>query len=529
MIKRTFIALVLLVIFFSPLRNAFAEAPDFIVGPAKNEITLNAGESKNASVLIINRLGVDTSFSITASKLIADEEGNLVPSNDSVSEKISFPKEISLKSGEQKVVEIFITSGKDSEPGSSAFGIFVEPKKEVEGQIGARSRVGVINIVRTNGEVIESGSFTNIKISDDKKVRMDGDVPVSISFENSGTVHLNPYGILVVKNIFGKEVSAQKIDPWYVMPESSRTRNLNISNNNFFGRYTASVVLNRGYQDLVETKEVAFYVFPFWFPMVLVFALIAAIFLLGKKGMFRGAVTCALILAGVVNVHAQMSSGNYKVQFDSVNFGGGLSSSTSYTQESTFGEIATGESSSANYNLHAGYQQMNEVFISISQAADATLTPDIGSISGGVSTGSTNVTVTTDGAAGYALYAKASTSPALDSGTDNFADYTPAGVDPDLSFATLAASSFFGFSPEGVSVAARFLDDGAACATGALDTADTCWDGFSLSDKIISENFGSNTPSGTDTALKLRAEAGVDRNQSAGSYVADITLTAFAK
>lgn len=59
---------------------------------------------------------------------------------------------------------------------------------------------------------------------------------------------------------------------------------------------------------------------------------------------------------------AVMSSGSYQIRQDSVNVGGVNSESASYVTEDTIGEIATGLSASAAYNLAAaGYQQMNAV------------------------------------------------------------------------------------------------------------------------------------------------------------------------
>lgn len=56
-----------------------------------------------------------------------------------------------------------------------------------------------------------------------------------------------------------------------------------------------------------------------------------------------------------------MSSGKYKIQSDSMNFGGTRSSSFKYKLEDTKGEIATGDSSSGSYKINAGYQQANPV------------------------------------------------------------------------------------------------------------------------------------------------------------------------
>src|SRR5690606_22880981 len=72
-----------------------------------------------------------------------------------------------------------------------------------------------------------------------------------------------------------------------------------------------------------------------------------------------------------------MESTSYKIQSDSINFGGGLSTSDSYTLESTMGEVATGDMSGDTFNLRAGYQQMTGSFISITAADAVVMTPSI--------------------------------------------------------------------------------------------------------------------------------------------------------
>ena len=225
---------------------------------------------------------------------------------------------------------------------------------------------------------------------------------------------------------------------------------------------------------------------------------------------------------------AVMNSTNYSMESDSVNFGGGLSNSATYKQESTFGEIASGPSNSTNYNLKAGYQQMQGTFISMTAVSDVTLTPSIPSIGGGVGNGNTAVTVTTDSNLGYELYIKASSSPALVSLSDSFADYTPAGVNPDFTFSVLASSSEFAFSPEGTDVVQKYRDNGSACNIGALNTVDACWSPFLTSNGLVSSKNTSNYPSGTVTILKFRAESGSSHTQTVGSYTATSTLTAIA-
>lgn len=224
---------------------------------------------------------------------------------------------------------------------------------------------------------------------------------------------------------------------------------------------------------------------------------------------------------------AQMNSASYKMQSDSVNFAGNLSNSTNYRVEDTVGEIATGESGSTNYNIASGYQQMQNVYISIATVSDVVMSPSIGGVTGGTSNGSTVVTVTTDSPSGYDLFIKASSSPALIFGANSFADYTPAGADPDFTFSILSSDSEFAFSPEGNHIVQKYKDDGiSTCNTGGTDTSNACWDALSTTNKTISQSTSPNQPSGTATTLKFRAQSGSLHLQPAGEYTATTTVTA---
>ena len=164
--------------------------------------------------------------------------------------------------------------------------------------------------------------------------------------------------------------------------------------------------------------------------------------------------------------------------------------------------------------------------MTISAPANVTLSPNISDTTGGTSNGTANWTVTTNNAAGYTLTIAAAASPALVSGGYNFADYSPAGADPDFAFTVGATQSFFGFSPEGDDLVANFKDDGLACNTGAGDTGSACWDGLSTTPATIAQSAAANNPAGTVTTVRFRAAAGASKSQPSGAYSATITLTA---
>lgn len=235
-------------------------------------------------------------------------------------------------------------------------------------------------------------------------------------------------------------------------------------------------------------------------------------------------ILCISVLS--VSVAQVRTSPTYQLQSDSINFGGGLSTSTNYSLESTAGEVASGDSDSSSYRLRAGYQQMQEVFLSITDASDVTLLPAIGGLTGGTSNGSTSVVVLTDSPSGYELTISAESSPAMQNDSYSIADYVST-VDPaaDFSFVTTASDAQFGFSPEGDDIVVAFKDNGGTCGVGGLDTILSCWQGLSTSEIVIAQG-ASNQPSGATTTLNFRVGVGSSAGVILGTYIATTTLTA---
>ncbi|MFN3188335.1 MAG: hypothetical protein ACK42D_02205 [Candidatus Paceibacteria bacterium] len=222
-----------------------------------------------------------------------------------------------------------------------------------------------------------------------------------------------------------------------------------------------------------------------------------------------------------------MSSTNYSLQSDSVNFGGGYSSSSSYILESTVGEIAAGESGSASYQLRAGYQQMQEVYISLTVPGPVNLSPGILGVTGGTSSGfATAATVVTDSPSGYTLAVRAEGSPAMQSALGSIADYAPIGSVPDFEFQLSPTDAVFGFTPEGDDVDIRYQDNGMICGVSGGNTAERCWDGLSTSSKIIARGNGANHPVGASTTLRFQVGLGGMIAVPPGMYVATSTLIA---
>lgn len=225
------------------------------------------------------------------------------------------------------------------------------------------------------------------------------------------------------------------------------------------------------------------------------------------------------------------SSNNYRIEVDSINFGGGFSNSANYQTQTTGGEVGSGDSSSANYVLRAGYQAMASTTLSISSPGNVT----ISTLPGNDHTAGTSdksIAWTVKSPAGYLLTVRAATSPALEtttSGLDSFDDYAPIGA-ADYDWIFLTTQAFFGFSLSGTDVAGNYRshDSGGGtfvCGSG-VSSSGHCWDGFSTGDKSIATASGSNLPDGSVTNMDLRVSLGSSKSQSFGDYQATVVATA---
>lgn len=232
--------------------------------------------------------------------------------------------------------------------------------------------------------------------------------------------------------------------------------------------------------------------------------------------------------AGVVH---SSSSANFIINADTISFGGGFSSSTNYIMEDTIGDVVFGELTSASFISSGGYIPMitGGNTVSASYPSSVSLSPAIRNTAGGRGNGQFDISVTTDVSAGYSLFIRSTTDPALASSNDSFANYSPSvSGTPDLNWSVGASDARFGFTPEGTNIANKYKDNGSSCNTGSGNTSDTCWDSITTTNKLIAGSTSPNSPTGVSTGVKLRSEAGSARNIRAGSYQATLVITASA-
>lgn len=168
--------------------------------------------------------------------------------------------------------------------------------------------------------------------------------------------------------------------------------------------------------------------------------------------------------------------------------------------------------------------------ISISHEPDVIMLPNIGVTSDGA-IGSSTWTVKTNSLLGYTLAVKASTSPALVSGSNSFADYTeatPTGtVGIPKAWSVASGDKEFGYSAYGNDTDSAVWGTAASCGSAGVPDAAQKYVGFTTINKTVATKNTVTTTSGEPTTVCFAAQQNGVYAPS-GTYTALITATATA-
>ena len=267
---------------------------DFVVGPGKVEVTLKPGQSKIVELLVTNRTGSDRIFNLTTE----DASGSQDPSTAvvllgsdrgpySLREYLEVPHtRFQIKNNERARVPVTITIPGDAEPGGYYGSMLVDTiavmgEDDDDGETAPQSaivaRIGTLFFITVPGDVEREGSLVDFGTIPKQSFFQSGPIQFGVLFENTGSIHLTPYAEVRIKNMFDEEVGYLTLDPWFVLPQALRLREFSWNRDMLFGQYTATVSLNRGYNDLIDEKSLTFWVLP-WKPITGAFAGLFLIF-----------------------------------------------------------------------------------------------------------------------------------------------------------------------------------------------------------------------------------------------------------
>ncbi len=198
----------------------------------------------------------------------------------SLAKWISFTKEsVTVNPNASEAFNFNVTVPANAEPGGHYAGILfsTEPGKTTGTGLSLATKVGSLVLVRVAGSAKEAASIKSF--TTDKQSYESAKVKFNLLLTNSGNVHIQPKGIVTIRNIFGGTVAAVDVNQIgaKILPTSDRKFAVNWEDPGFkVGYYTATAVLTYGNPAQTMTAQVSFWVLP-WKTLLIALALILII------------------------------------------------------------------------------------------------------------------------------------------------------------------------------------------------------------------------------------------------------------
>lgn len=244
---------------------------DYALQPAKVEVFLKPGEERTEVFTFTNRTENTRDFVINledftsgegedAIRLLGEEEGPFSL------KKFLFPEVTSftLKPNEQIKLPVVIRVPFDAEPGGR-FGSVIfklDSSSDLPG-VTTVSRVGALILAQIEGDIVEDSTLLDYKVNDRKGgVFLKGPFQFKIDVENNGNVHTVPWAMINISNMTGKLVESVPISAYFILPGSKRLKSLVWDADFAFGRYSAELEFNHGYDDKQDIETINFWVIP---------------------------------------------------------------------------------------------------------------------------------------------------------------------------------------------------------------------------------------------------------------------------
>ncbi len=278
------------------------QASALTLSPAKIEIDGDPGSVLSGVINLYNEQENSEIFYTSFENFEpGDDSGTprFIGANDGLATWMSAQESISLVPQERAEVPFKITIPAGTEPGGYFAALFFgnQPQNN-DGQVSIGGRIGVLVLLRVNGDISENGETT---FSTKNNNKFFDATPVSFEyrFSNNGGDRVVPKGDIVIKNIFGTETAtlkANEIDG-SVLPGSGRRfttlwgeeQSLNFFEkikhqikDFHFGYYTAHLNLGWGLSQQTSHNTTSFFMLP-WQLLVVLIAIVSLFLFTIKK------------------------------------------------------------------------------------------------------------------------------------------------------------------------------------------------------------------------------------------------------
>jgi hypothetical protein len=293
----------------------FFSAPYFAqaltVSPARIEISGDPGQTLTGEIVLFDEGDSSSSKEYYISFENFEPRGDsgapyFIGAKDGLATWISAPSQVIVNGQTETKVPFSISIPPSTKPGGFFSSIFfgTQPIEAVgNSQVSVGGKVGVLILLRVNGEIEEGGGLVSFNLKDEKKIITNVPIILEYRFNNTGGDRVVPKGTISLYNTFRfktDEIDANK-NTGSVLPGSARrfevligdeTPNTNVEmeeTQNFFsiaqsqwkdfrfGWYTAKLSISWGQTNQTAVDSYHFFVIP-WQILIIISAGLFLIF-----------------------------------------------------------------------------------------------------------------------------------------------------------------------------------------------------------------------------------------------------------
>ena len=199
------------------------------ISPARFDLTADKGTTVEGDFVLINEQNDTTTFYTSVQNFEAQGESgvpNFTDSKTGLASWVQVDPQVTLKKGEKRQVHFSVSVPAGADPGGYFAAIFmstVPPEANGGSGVSVGAKVGMLLLLRVNGEIKEGGGVLSFGLKD-SWWNTAKPVTFMYRFNNAGSDRVNPTGEIVVRNIFGLRSVVLSANPTSgnVLPSSTR-------------------------------------------------------------------------------------------------------------------------------------------------------------------------------------------------------------------------------------------------------------------------------------------------------------------
>lgn len=277
--------------------NTNVSGNGFRISPVRSDLTIEKGKASSITITVENPTDYQTvatpiinDFIASdkedgAPRLILDSKSAPTPKNDFKS-LVQPIDNISLGPKEKKDITVKLNVPSSASSGGYYGAIRFAPSViGGGGNVSLTASVGTIVLVTVPGDLVQKLDLVQMSAEqksgnryNTKSFLTSGDVSVMTRLKNSGDIHVQPFGRVQIKNMFGHVVTSYELNnvepKSNVLPGSIRRFDDKVNYNKWFGRYTieANLGYSQGSGKLISSKATFWYI-----PALVIYATLAVV------------------------------------------------------------------------------------------------------------------------------------------------------------------------------------------------------------------------------------------------------------